>query len=104
MTTAIRTNFRKSFDINKMIPRLVAPNTFRMPISFFLCSAEKVASPKAPKQEIRMANSVKIQNKLLSFLLCLVHRSKTFFNKLVIYWIACVKAIPGFFNACYSLI
>jgi hypothetical protein len=50
-----KSSFRKSFDNKPVILSIVAPKTFLIPISLMRCSATKVARPKIPKQEIKMA-------------------------------------------------
>ena len=53
----IITNCKKSFDNNVVIPVTLAPNTFRIPISFILRSAVYAAKPNKPKHEIIIANA-----------------------------------------------
>src|SRR5580700_9606994 len=50
---------KKSLDNSRTIRRTDAPIIFRMPISFVRCSALKAASPNNPRQEIKIANTVK---------------------------------------------
>jgi hypothetical protein len=41
------------------IPEALAPSTFRIPISFFFCSAENETSPKSPRQAMMIASVAK---------------------------------------------
>ena len=59
MTIEMATSFRKSFESSDTIPVTLAPSTFLTPISFVRCSALNVAKPNKPRQEIRMAITVK---------------------------------------------
>ena len=43
------------------ISPIVAPFTFRIPISFVRCSAIKAAKERSPKQAIRIANTENIE-------------------------------------------
>ena len=49
------TKTKNSVESNRHKLMTLAPSTFRMPISFVLCSATKLAIPNKPKQEIKMA-------------------------------------------------
>ena len=53
MPIATITIFVKSVDNKRTMPKVLAPNTFRMPISFVRRWAEKVTKPNKPKQEIK---------------------------------------------------
>jgi hypothetical protein len=53
------TSVRKSLDKRETIPVVLAPSTFRMPISLVRCSTLNVVRPNNPRQEIKMAIIVK---------------------------------------------
>ena len=71
-----KTNTRNSLDINRQILVIEAPRTFLTPISLIRFSAVKEASPKSPKQLIKIARTVKIPERLpilsiaVNFLAC----------------------------------
>ncbi len=67
MTMAISTSFRKSLESSVTMLATLAPNTLRTPISLVRCSAVKVARPKRPRQEIRMAIPEKMLNSRPAF-------------------------------------
>src|SRR5579863_4388781 len=56
---ATTTSFKKSFDNSIVIVPILAPSTFRTPISFILVSAIYVASPNKPRQEIKTLRPAK---------------------------------------------
>src|SRR3982751_5611266 len=53
------TSFKKSFDKRDIMPVVLAPRTFRIPISFVRCSTLKVVSPNNPRHEMKIAIKVK---------------------------------------------
>src|SRR3954468_967629 len=59
-------NLRKLFDSIATIFITEAPSTFRTPISFVRWEAVNVASPKRPRQEIKMAKNAKMFDSLLT--------------------------------------
>ena len=59
---ASRTGRRKSRDSKAPMEPVDAPNTFRIPISFTRCCAEKVARAKSPRQAITIVIPVKMLN------------------------------------------
>ncbi len=64
MSMEMAVSLRKSFE--SIDQRLItpAPRTFRTPISFVRCSATKAARPKRPRQEMKMARTVKTAARL----------------------------------------
>src|ERR1700712_5738127 len=54
----IKISHTKSFDSIFQRLKTVAPSTFRTPISLARCPAIKEASPKRPRQEMRMVSPV----------------------------------------------
>src|ERR1700748_3089658 len=56
ITADINTNLAKSVESFLTIPSTLAPNTLRIPISFFRRSADKVAKPNKPIHEIRIVS------------------------------------------------
>src|SRR4051812_12994821 len=63
---AIKTGFRKVFDNIVAISITLAPSTFRIPISFILCSALKADNPNNPMQPTNMAIIVNMERRALS--------------------------------------
>src|SRR5690349_12031696 len=55
----IITRITKSLDNNRHTLNTLAPNTFLTPISLVRCSATKDASPKIPRQEMKIARKAK---------------------------------------------
>lgn len=59
ISNAIMTNNRNSLDNKENKEKMLAPSTFRIPISRVLCSAVNMANPNKPRQEMKMASSEK---------------------------------------------
>ena len=67
ITNAINNNSANSLYNIFKIPITDAPNTLRIPISFFRCKAVKDASPNNPRQATKIANIVKTLNTFPNF-------------------------------------
>lgn len=64
ISKARSTSFKKSFDSKNTIPFILAPRTFRMPISFVLRTTTKAINPHKPMQHIKMEMPANALNKL----------------------------------------
>src|SRR5215203_5193095 len=60
ITMAIMISFTKSFDNMAVMFLILAPNTFRIPISFVRCSAINAESANKPRQAMIIANTAKL--------------------------------------------
>src|SRR5690606_38309313 len=75
-----KTNFIKSLPSKVTILKVIAPMTFRMPISLVRCSVSKVVKPNNPKMEIntaKPAKKVKMVLTLASASYCALNPSST---------------------------
>jgi len=67
MILEIKTHAANSLESNNTTCPDVAPNTFRMPISFVRCSATNAAKPNRPIQAIKIATEEKITDTMFVF-------------------------------------